>query len=57
MPTHTSTIDDIHGCSAALVVLLDAIPACRENTTVTLGDHIIPGPDKSGAHVAQRSGR
>ena len=48
MPTRTIAIGDIHGCSAALDALLDAIRPRPEDTIVTLGDYINRGPDTRG---------
>ena len=45
MPGRTIAIGDIHGCSAALDALLDAIRPRSEDTIVTLGDYINRGPD------------
>ena len=44
----TIAIGDIHGCSAALEALLDAIGPRPEDTIVTLGDYIDRGPDSRG---------
>src|SRR5215218_3872950 len=41
-------IGDIHGCSAALDALIDAIRPRPEDTIVTLGDYIDRGPDSRG---------
>jgi serine/threonine protein phosphatase 1 len=48
MPTRTIAIGDIHGCSAALDALLDAIKPRPGDTIVTLGDYINRGPDSRG---------
>lgn len=48
MPHRTIAIGDIHGCSAALDALLDAIRPGPEDTIVTLGDYINRGPDSRG---------
>ena len=48
MPGRTIAIGDIHGCSAALDALLDAIRPRPEDTIVTLGDYIDRGPDSRG---------
>lgn len=45
MAGRTIAIGDIHGCSAALDALLDAIRPRSEDTIVTLGDYINRGPD------------
>ena len=44
----TIAIGDIHGCSAALDALIDAIRPRPEDTIVTLGDYINRGPDSRG---------
>ena len=44
----TIAIGDIHGCSAALDALLDAIRPRPEDMIVTLGDYINRGPDTRG---------
>ena len=46
--TRTIAIGDIHGCSAALDALLDAIRPRPEDAIVTLGDYINRGPDSRG---------
>ena len=48
VPTRTIAIGDIHGCSAALDALLDAIRPRPEDIIVTLGDYINRGPDSRG---------
>jgi len=48
MPGRTIAIGDIHGCSAALGALMDAIRPRPEDTIVTLGDYINRGPDSRG---------
>jgi len=48
MPGRTIAVGDIHGCSAALDALLDAIKPRPEDTIVTLGDYINRGPDTRG---------
>src|SRR3954451_6154071 len=48
MPTRTIAIGDIHGCSAALDALIDAIRPRPEDVIVTLGDYINRGPDSRG---------
>ena len=48
MPGRTIAIGDIHGCSAALDALLDAIRPRPEDTFVPLGDYINRGPDTRG---------
>ena len=44
----TIAIGDIHGCSAALAALVDAIAPGPEDTVVALGDYIDHGPDSRG---------
>src|SRR4051795_3696743 len=44
----TIAIGDVHGCTAALDALLDAIRPRPEDTIVTLGDYINRGPDTRG---------
>lgn len=41
-------IGDIHGCSAALRALLEAIQPTPEDTIVTLGDYVDRGQDSRG---------
>jgi serine/threonine protein phosphatase 1 len=41
-------IGDIHGCSAALRAILDAINLGDDDRVVTLGDYIDRGPDSRG---------
>jgi serine/threonine protein phosphatase 1 len=41
-------IGDIHGCSAELARLLDAIPATASDTVAFVGDYIDRGPDSRG---------
>src|SRR2546430_894456 len=48
MTGRTLAIGDIHGCPAALAALVEAIGPGREDTVVTLGDHIDRGPDSRG---------
>jgi len=48
MPGRTIAIGDIHGCSAALGALIDAIRPRPEDTIVTLGDYINRWPDTRG---------
>ena len=48
MPQRTIAIGDIHGCSAALDALLDAIRPRPGDLIVTLGDYINRGPDSRG---------
>jgi serine/threonine protein phosphatase 1 len=44
----TIAIGDIHGCSAALDELLEAIHPQPDDTIVTLGDYVDRGPDSRG---------
>jgi serine/threonine protein phosphatase 1 len=46
--SRTIAIGDIHGCSAALVAILDAIGPRPEDAIVTLGDYVNRGPDSRG---------
>ncbi len=48
MNPRTIAIGDIHGCSAALDALLEAIRPTPEDTIVTLGDYVNRGPDSRG---------
>src|SRR6059036_482305 len=48
MPRRTIAIGDVHGCSAALAALIDAIGPGPDDTLVTLGDYIDRGPDSRG---------
>jgi serine/threonine protein phosphatase 1 len=48
VPGRTIAIGDIHGCSLALRVLLDAINPRPEDILVPLGDYIDRGPDSRG---------
>ena len=48
MPTRTIAIGDIHGCSAALDAILEAIRPRPDDTIITLGDYIDRGPDSRG---------
>jgi serine/threonine protein phosphatase 1 len=41
-------IGDIHGCSAALATLIEAIEPTADDTLVPLGDYIDRGPDSRG---------
>ena len=45
MANRLFAIGDIHGCSTALKVLIDAIEPCTGDTIVVLGDVIDWGPD------------
>ena len=45
----TIAIGDIHGCSAALGALIDAIDPQPDDTIIPLGDVIDRGPDSRGA--------
>lgn len=44
----TIAIGDIHGCSAALAAVLEAIAPEADDTLITLGDYIDRGPDSRG---------
>ena len=44
----TLAIGDIHGCSAALRMLLEAVDIQADDVVVTLGDYVDDGPDSSG---------
>ena len=48
MAARTIAIGDIHGCSAALATLIDAIAPGGDDTIVALGDYIDRGPDSRG---------
>jgi serine/threonine protein phosphatase 1 len=48
MRRRMSTIGDVHGCSRALEVLLDAIDPGEADQIVTLGDYVNRGPDSRG---------
>jgi serine/threonine protein phosphatase 1 len=48
MSGRTIAVGDIHGCSAALAALLDAVRPGPDDTVVTLGDYIDRGPDSRG---------
>jgi serine/threonine protein phosphatase 1 len=48
MKSRTIAIGDIHGCSAALDALLEAIRPRPDDCLVTLGDYINRGPDSRG---------
>ena len=48
MAGRTIAIGDIHGCSAALAALVNAIDPCPEDTLVPLGDYIDRGIDSKG---------
>jgi serine/threonine protein phosphatase 1 len=48
MHPRTIAIGDIHGCSAALGALIDAIRPRPQDRIVTLGDYINRGPDSRG---------
>jgi serine/threonine protein phosphatase 1 len=48
MVGRTIAIGDIHGCSAALAALIDAIEPGPGDTLVPLGDYIDRGPDSRG---------
>jgi len=48
MPSRTIAIGDIHGCSAALRAIVEAIGPAVDDTIVTLGDYVDRGPDSRG---------
>jgi serine/threonine protein phosphatase 1 len=48
MRSRTIAIGDVHGCSAALDALLEAIRPHPADDVVTLGDYINRGPDSRG---------
>jgi serine/threonine protein phosphatase 1 len=48
MPRRTIAVGDVHGCSRALAVLIDAIEPEPDDLIVTLGDYIDRGPDSRG---------
>lgn len=48
MRPRTIAIGDVHGCSAALNALLDAIGPRPDDVIVTLGDYVNRGPDSRG---------
>jgi serine/threonine protein phosphatase 1 len=48
MSSRTIAIGDIHGCSAALRALIEAIQPTTDDTIVTLGDYVDRGPDSHG---------
>lgn len=48
MAARTIAIGDIHGCSAALASLLEAIGPRPDDTIVALGDYVNRGPDGRG---------
>jgi serine/threonine protein phosphatase 1 len=48
MPARTIAIGDIHGCSAALAALLQAIDPQPTDTLITLGDYVDRGIDSKG---------
>jgi hypothetical protein len=48
MNSRTIAIGDIHGCSAALDALIEAMRPGREDCIVTLGDYVNRGPDSRG---------
>jgi serine/threonine protein phosphatase 1 len=47
----TIAIGDIHGCSAALAAVIQAIEPTPVDTLVFLGDYIDRGPDSRGVLV------
>src|SRR6476620_5058537 len=48
MSSRTIAIGDIHGCSAALRALIDAIGPTADDTIIALGDYVDRGPDSRG---------
>ena len=48
MPSRTIAIGDIHGCSTALVALLELIAPQPDDTLITLGDYVDRGIDSKG---------
>jgi serine/threonine protein phosphatase 1 len=46
MPQRTIAIGDIHGCSAALAALIDAIAPRPDDVLVTLGDYTSRGHER-----------
>lgn len=48
LESRTIAIGDIHGCSSALNVLMEAIRPTEQDTVVILGDFIDRGPDSRG---------
>lgn len=48
MRPRTIAIGDVHGCSAALNALLEAISPRPDDVIVTLGDYVNRGPDSRG---------
>lgn len=48
MPGRTIAIGDIHGCSRALRILLEAIQPTADDTIITLGDYVDRGSDSKG---------
>jgi serine/threonine protein phosphatase 1 len=44
----TIAIGDIHGCSQALAILLEAVAPTSDDTLVLLGDYVDRGPDSNG---------
>lgn len=45
---HTFVIGDIHGCSAALELMLQELAPGEDDVVVTLGDYVDRGPDTRG---------
>ncbi len=48
VPGRTIAVGDIHGCSTALAVIINAIDPKPDDTIVTLGDYIDRGIDSKG---------
>jgi serine/threonine protein phosphatase 1 len=48
MRSRTIAIGDVHGCSRALITLLEAIAPSPDDQIVALGDYVNRGPDTRG---------
>ena len=48
MSPRTIAVGDVHGHSAALTALIDAINPAADDTIITLGDYVDQGPDSRG---------
>ena len=59
MPGRLFAVGDIHGCSTALGVLIEAIDPRPDDTIVTLGDYVDWGPDSRSVirQLIELSGR
>lgn len=42
-------VGDVHGCSRALLTLLDVVAPSHDDTLIMLGDLVDRGPDSRGA--------